>query len=82
VTWSGDTRFGVIEQDGDGSSIHAYTGADGVLRLEVDNTPGFIERQRFWLSQNAPWVPGIGFLTGGGTLLGGFVLVRRRGAGN
>jgi hypothetical protein len=83
VTWDGSTRYGVIEQDNDGSSIQAYTADDGVLTLKVNNDPGRLERFTFSLQQRFPWAFGIGFLGSGTSLLAGFVLVRRRrGAAN
>ena len=64
VTWDGSTRYGYIEQDSDGSSIHAYTAADGVLVISVDNTPSRFDQISWFLANNTPdWIPGVVFIT-------------------
>jgi len=82
VTWDGDTRYGHIEQDDDGSSIHAYTADNGELTYTVNNNPGWWDQQSFSLRLQAPWLYGLSFAGGGTGLLAGFVLVRRRRATN
>lgn len=79
ITWSGDTRFGVVEMDDDGASIKAYTADDGTLTLSLDNTPTWGERQSFWLDTNYPWLPFVGTTVTTPPLLAGlFVFTRRR----
>jgi hypothetical protein len=78
ITWAGDTRYGVVEQDDDGASIKAYTDDSGVLTLSLDNTPTWVERNSFWLDTNYPWLPVVGMTATPPSLLAGLVVVSRR----
>lgn len=63
VAWDGSTRWGDIQQDGDGATIQAFTGSNGEANVEVVNNPGTLEQVQWVLATNTPdWVPDVPFV--------------------